>query len=243
MTCIGAGEVQARRPNSFGLGVTKMLQKETLDFLKKLDKNNNREWFNVHKEDFVAAKENIAALTAYLISQISKFDPEISGTLPEDCVFRIYRDIRFSKNKDPYKNNLGAYIAPGGRKSMMPGYYFHIQPGQCFIAAGLYMPDSSALLKVRKAVAMNTEEFLKILKAKTFKERFGELHGDKLKTMPKGFPADHPAIEFLKMKSMTAHREYKSDKVVLNKDYPRMLIGDAKALFPLVSFLRTALMP
>jgi len=218
-----------------------MLEKETLEFLKRLDKNNNREWFNAHKDQFIAAKENIAALTGYLISQIAKFDPAISGTLPEDCVFRIYRDIRFSKNKNPYKNNLGAYIAPGGRKSMSPGYYFHVQPGQCFIAAGLHMPDSSALLKVRKAIAGKTDEFVKILKAKTFKERFGELHGDKLKTMPKGFHADHPAIEFLKMKSMTVHREYKSDKVVLDKDYPKMLVSDAKAIFPLVVFLRAAL--
>jgi uncharacterized protein (TIGR02453 family) len=218
-----------------------MLSPDTLGFLKKLDKNNDREWFNAHKEQFIAAKENIAALTGYLISQIAKFDPAISGTLPEDCVFRIYRDIRFSKNKSPYKNNLGAYIAPGGRKSVSPGYYFHIQPGQCFIAAGLHMPDSTSLLKIRKAIAGRTDEFVKILKAKSFKERFGELHGEKLKTMPKGFPADHPAIEYLKMKSLTAHREYKSDKVVLSKDYPKMLVGDAKAIFPLVTFLRAAL--
>jgi uncharacterized protein (TIGR02453 family) len=218
-----------------------MLKKETLDFLKKLDRNNDREWFNEHKAEFSAAKENITALTGFLISQISKFDPDISGTLPEDCVFRIYRDIRFSKNKNPYKNNLGAYVAPGGRKSMSPGYYYHIQPGQCFIAAGLHMPESSELLKVRNAIADKSDEFLKILKAKGFKDRFGELHGEKLKTMPKGFPADHPMIEYLKMKSMTVHREYKTDKVVLSKEYPNLLVADAKAMFPLVTFLRKAL--
>jgi len=218
-----------------------MLKKETLDFLKKLDRNNDREWFNEHKAEFTGAKENITALTGYLISQISKFDTEISGTLPEDCVFRIYRDIRFSKNKNPYKNNLGAYIAPGGRKSMSPGYYYHIQPGQCFIAAGLHMPESSELLKVRNAIADKSDEFLKILKAKGFKDRFGELHGEKLKTMPKGFPADHPMIEYIKMKSMTVHREYKTDKVVLSKEYPKRLVADAKAMYPLVMFLRKAL--
>ena len=218
-----------------------MLKKETLDFLKKLDRNNDREWFNEHKAEFSAAKENITALTGFLISQISKFDPEISGTLPEDCVFRIYRDIRFSKNKNPYKNNLGAYVAPGGRKSMSPGYYYHIQPGQCFIAAGLHMPESSELLKVRNAIADKSDEFLKILKAKGFKDRFGELHGEKLKTMPKGFPADHPMIEYIKMKSMTVHREYKTDKVVLSKEYPKRLVADAKAMYPLVMFLRKAL--
>ena len=218
-----------------------MLKKETLDFLKKLDKNNDREWFNEHKAAFTAAKENITALTGYLIGQISKFDAEISGTLPEDCVFRIYRDIRFSKNKNPYKNNLGAYIAPGGRKSMSPGYYYHIQPGQCFIAAGLHMPESSELLKVRKAIAERSDDFLKIVRSKSFKERFGELHGEKLKAMPKGFLADHPMIEYLKMKSMTVHREYKTDKVVLSKDYPKLLVADAKAMHPLVTFLRKAL--
>jgi uncharacterized protein (TIGR02453 family) len=218
-----------------------MLSPNTLGFLKKLDKNNNREWFNQHKAEFIAARENIAALTGYLISQIAKFDREISGTLPEDCVYRIYRDIRFSKNKAPYKNNLGAYIAPGGRKSMSPGYYFHIQPGQCFIAAGLYMPASSELLKVRKAIAARTDEFLKILKAKSFKDRFGELHGEKLKTMPKGFPADHPAIEYLKMKSMAAYREYKSERAVLSEDYSKSLATDAKAMYPFVEFLRRAL--
>jgi len=209
--------------------------------LKKLDRNNDREWFNEHKAEFTGAKENITALTGYLISQISKFDTEISGTLPEDCVFRIYRDIRFSKNKNPYKNNLGAYIAPGGRKSMSPGYYYHIQPGQCFIAAGLHMPESSELLKVRNAIADKSDEFLKMLRAKGFKDRFGELHGEKLKTMPKGFAADHPMIEYLKMKSMTVHREYKTDKVVLSKEYPKLLVADAKAMYPLVTFLRKAL--
>ncbi|MEP6849971.1 MAG: DUF2461 domain-containing protein [Acidobacteriota bacterium] len=218
-----------------------MLRTETLTFLKKLDKNNDREWFNVHKDQFIAAKENIAALTGNLIGQISKFDPEISGTLAEDCVFRIYRDVRFSKNKNPYKNNLGAYIAPGGRKSNLPGYYFHIQPGHCFIAAGLHMPESADLLKVRKAIDAQPKEFLKIVNAKGFKDRFGEPHGEKLKLMPKGFPADHPLIEFLKMKSMTASREYKNDNIVLGQDYPKVLAADAKAIFPFITFLRQAL--
>lgn len=218
-----------------------MLQKETLDFLKKLDKNNNREWFNKHKDNFLAAKDDIAALTGSLINEIAKFDTAISGTLPEDCVFRIYRDIRFSKDKSPYKNNLGAYIAPGGRKSASPGYYFHIQPGQCFVAGGKHMPNSGELLKVRKTIEGRADEFYKILKAKSFRDRFGELHGQKLKMMPKGFPPDHRAIEYLKMKSFNAYRQYGDDKVVLSKDYPKMLASDAKGMFPLVEFLREAL--
>jgi uncharacterized protein (TIGR02453 family) len=124
---------------------------------------------------------------------------------------------------------------------MSPGYYYHIQPGQGFIAAGLHMPESSELLKVRNAIADKSDEFLKMLRAKGFKDRFGELHGEKLKTMPKGFAADHPMIEYLKMKSMTVHREYKTDKVVLSKEYPKLLVADAKAMYPLVTFLRKAL--
>lgn len=218
-----------------------MLKPEIFEFLKKLDKNNNREWFNEHKSEFLAAKDNIAALTGYLISEIAKFDPAISGTLPEDCVFRIYRDIRFSKDKSPYKNNLGAYMAPGGRKSMSPGYYIHFQPGQCFIAAGKHMPDPGELLKLRNAIAKNTSEFLKIVGAKGYKERFGELHGERLKAAPKGFPPDHPAIEYLKLKSFTAYREYNDDKVVITRDYSKLLAKDAKAMYPLVAFLRAAL--
>ncbi|MEP7077363.1 MAG: DUF2461 domain-containing protein [Acidobacteriota bacterium] len=218
-----------------------MLKKETLTFLKTLDKNNDREWFNAHKDQFTAAKENIAAFTGNLIALISKFDPDISGTLAADCVFRIYRDVRFSKNKNPYKNNLGAYIAPGGRKSTSPGYYFHFQPGHSFIAAGLHMPDSADLLKVRKAIDTMPKEFLKTVEVKSFTERFDGLHGEKLKLMPKGFPADHPQIEYLKMKSMTAHREYKDDKIALARDYPKLLAADAKALYPFISFLRSAL--
>lgn len=218
-----------------------MLSHETLGFLKKLDKNNNRDWFNAHKSDFQNAKNNITALTGYLIGEISKFDPAISGVLPDACIFRIYRDIRFSKDKRPYKNNLGAYISPGGRKSMAPGYYFHIQPGQCFIAAGKHMPDSGELLKIRNAITNRTKDFLKIVESKKYKERFGGLNGERLKTVPKGFPADHEAIEYLKLKSFTAHEEFPDDKIATSSNYPKLLASSCKQMYPLVTFLRDAL--
>ena len=157
-----------------------MLAKETVEFLKKLDKNNNREWFNENKDAFIRANDNIIAFTGELISRVSKFDPDIAGIDPKSCVFRIYRDVRFSKDKSPYKTNLGAFIAPGGRKTMSPGYYFHVQPKIFFAAAGKHMPDAGELLKIRNAIARKTEEFIKIVGAKKFKDRFGDLGSDSL---------------------------------------------------------------
>ena len=124
---------------------------------------------------------------------------------------------------------------------MLPGYYFHVEPGQSFIAAGKHQPDSSELLKIRTEIASNTKEFLKIVEAKSFNERFGQIFGDKLTNPPKGFDAEHPAIEYLKLKTFTAYREYNEDGVVASADYPKRLANDAKAMYPLVMFLRKAL--
>lgn len=217
-----------------------MLAKETLDFLKKLEKNNNRDWFNANKDVFQKANDNVIAITGELIGRISKFDPDIGAVDPKTCVFRIYRDVRFSKDKSPYKTNLGAFIAPGGRKTMAPGYYFHIQPGMFFAAAGKHMPDPSETLKIRNAIADNTKEFLKIVNTKAFKTRFGDLDGDRLVKPPKGFPVDHPAIEYLKLKSFTVSQEF-SARDAASADYPKMLAESFKAAYPLNEFLRDAL--
>ena len=218
-----------------------MLTKETLSFLKNLDKNNNREWFQIHKSEFESAKANLAALTGYLIGKISRFDPDVAGLLPDACVFRIYRDIRFSKNKDPYKNNMGAYIAPGGRKSMAPGYYLHIQPGNSFVAGGAYHPGAPELLKVRNAIVNKTDEFLKIVNGKKYREVFGEMHGERLKTAPKGFPADHKAVEYLKLKDFIAYHELFDDKFLVSREFPDYVVNTFKQMYPLNQFLRKAL--
>lgn len=218
-----------------------MLAKETVEFLKKLEKNNNRDWFNANKDAFVDANDNVIAVTGDLIGRLSKFDPQVAGIDPKTCVFRIYRDVRFSKDKSPYKTNLGAFIAPGGKKAMLPGYYFHIQPKMFFSAAGKHMPDNNELLKIRNHIAANTKDFLKMVEAKKFHERFRGFHaGDKLSKPPKGFNADHPAIEYLKLKSFTVGEEF-TENDALSKEYPKMLADSFKAAYPLVSFLREAL--
>ncbi len=217
-----------------------MLAKETIDFLKKLEKNNNREWFTANKQLFENANNNIIALADDLIGRIAKFDPEVAGLDPKSCVFRIYRDVRFSKDKSPYKTNLGAFIAPGGRKAMSPGYYFHIQPRMFFAAAGKHMPDASELLKIRTAIAADPKQFLKIVGAKKFRDRFPDLHGDRLSRPPKGFAPDNEAIEYLKLKSFTVAEEF-PESDALSAAYPKLLAESFKQSFPLITFLRRSL--
>jgi uncharacterized protein (TIGR02453 family) len=218
-----------------------MIELSALRFLKELAKNNDREWFQANKKRFDAAQDNIIAFTGQMIGEIGKFDEAVADVDPKTCVFRIYRDTRFAKDKSPYKTNLGAYLAPGGRKSMQPGYYFHIEPGKSFTAAGKHHPDSAELLKIRNHIAANTKEFLKIVEGKAFIERFGRLFGESLSKPPKGFDAEHPAIEYLKLKTFTAYREYTDDNVVSNPEYTNLLVKDARAMYPFVMFLRNAL--
>ena len=215
-----------------------MIEPSTIKFLKELEKNNNRDWFQANKKAFLAAQDNVAALAGYLIGEIGKFDSAVSGLDPKSCVFRIYRDIRFSKDKSPYKTNLGAYISPGGRKSMQPGYYIHIQPGQCFVAAGKHMPDAAELLKIRTAINAKPKDFLGIVEKRAFREKFGELHGDRLSRPPKGFSDNSPVIEYLKLKSFTVYSEYRNNKQITSADFPKQIARDLKAMFPLVDYLR-----
>lgn len=218
-----------------------MIAKETLEFLKKLAGSNNRAWFQANKKAFDAAQDNLTAFAGYLIGEIGKFDNEVADLDPKSCVFRIYRDVRFSKDKSPYKVNLGAYIAPGGRKSMQPGYYFHLEPGRSFIAGGKHMPDGGECLKIRTAIARNTAEFLKIVDKRGYVDAFGRMSGDSLKSAPKGFDPDHKAIEYLKLKEFMAWTEFKSDKTVTAADFPKQVVKLAKGMYPLIAFLRKAL--
>lgn len=219
-----------------------MIKNETLKFLRDLDKNNNREWFQANKKTFEAAQDNLIAFTGYLINEVGKFDDAVATIDPKSCVFRIYRDVRFSKDKSPYKTNLGAYISPGGRKSMQPGYYFHLQPGRSFAAGGKHLPDGPETLRIRNAIANNTDEFLKVVEKKSFREQFGEMRGDRLKSAPKGFDPDHKAVEYLKLREFMAFKELHDAKTLCSAEFPKYLAGLIKEMYPLVAFLRNALL-
>ena len=212
-----------------------------MKFLGDLAENNNREWFQANKRQFDAAQDNMTAFAGYLIGEIGKFDDAVADIDPKTCVFRIYRDVRFSKDRRPYKTNLGAYISPGGRKSMQPGYYFHLQPGASFVAGGKHIPDGPELLKIRTAIANSTDEFLKIINRKSYREIFGEMRGDRLKSAPKGFDPGHKAVEHLKLKEFMALTELHDDESLISPDFPKYLVKTMKEMFPLISFLRRAL--
>jgi uncharacterized protein (TIGR02453 family) len=214
---------------------------KVVNFLKALKKNNNKDWFDAHKDQYLEAKEEFEGLISKVLKGISKFDKQISAsTNPKECMFRIYRDVRFSKDKTPYKINMAADINPGGRKSNIPGYYFHIQPGKCFIAGGLHMPMPEQVAAIRQEIDYNGDRLEKILKAKTYTKFFDGLDEyDKLKTVPKGYDKDNKYIELLKLKSFLAYHEF-DDKLLKSKNLDKYIVEGFKAMHPLLQFLREA---
>ncbi len=218
-----------------------MLHKSTIDFLQKLKKNNNREWFAKNKPLYEDAKYDFEVFIFELIQKISEFDETISGLEPKDCMFRIYKDVRFSKDKLPYKTNLGASINKGGRKAPTAGYYVHIDPSEYFLGSGLYMPMPDKLLAVRNKIAVSSKEFKGIIGNKEFKKYFGKLwEGNSLKTALKGFDKDNPMMEYLKMKSFIGGHIVKEEKV-LSKGYADYAAKVFKVINPLNDFLNDAM--
>lgn len=218
-----------------------MVTQATFDFLKKLKKNNTKEWFDANRDSYQLAKENVQAIVKEFIDGITLFDKTIQGLEPKQCMFRINRDIRFSKNKSPYKTNFGASINQGGKKSMIPGYYIHIEPGNSFLAGGSWMPPAPQLAAIRQEIDYNAEEFKRIISAKEFKNLFGNMSDeDKLKTAPKGYPKDHPEIELLKFKSYIVVHEL-SDEQLLGSNFMKHSLKVFKAMYPFHIFLRRAM--
>lgn len=219
-----------------------MIQSSTLDFLRKLKKNNNREWFEKNRDIYEAAKNDIEKNTAGILDGIRSFDKRIPSDLEaKKCMFRIYRDVRFSKDKRPYKNNIGAHIQPGGKKAHGCGYYMHIEAGRAFLAGGIWQPEAPELAKIRQEIDYNFDEFKKIINNKSFRKYFGGMDDeDKLVTAPKGYPKDHPAIEFLKLKSFVVATEL-SDKEITLKSFQKKAKEIFKAMLPLNMFLQRSI--
>jgi len=177
------------------------MMKDIYQFLTDLEANNNREWFDKNRDVYKKNWEKFYHFTEILINEIHSFDSEIGYIDPKDCLFRIYRDIRFSNDKSPYKTNFGTYICKDGRKSGNAGYYFHIQPGGCFLSGGIYMPQPDMLRAIRDEIYYHTDEFLEIIEAPDFKNTFTFFDEDKLKTNPKGYPKEFEYIDLLRHKS------------------------------------------
>ena len=214
----------------------------TLHFLKKLKINNNREWFDSNKTEYLASKEIFEEFVSELIKGINKFDKKVSLDLkPKDCTFRIYKDVRFSKDKTPYKNNMSASINPGGKKSNIPGYYFHLEPDGCFLAGGVYMPMPDDLKAIRQEIDYNPLPLINILKSASFKKQFNGLdEEDKLKNPPKGFNKDHAHSEILKNKHFIVSRKFEN-KVIIKKEGLSKTLDSFKAMYPFLDYLRKAI--
>lgn len=213
---------------------------KVLQFLKELSENNNREWFNDNRKRYEESRDKVIFLTDVLLNEIGKFDSQVRGLSPNDCVFRIFRDVRFSKDKRPYKTNFGSFICKGGRKSTNPGYYFHIEPGRSFIGGGIYMPPAEPLKAIRNYMAEHAEDFLEMTNEASFKKNFPEMYDDQLKLAPKGFPKDHEYIKLLKYKSFIFSKEMK-DSDVKSEKYVEKMIDNFEQLKGVNAFLYEAL--
>jgi uncharacterized protein (TIGR02453 family) len=215
--------------------------RQVFDFLKDLRENNNREWFNQYKGRYREALEIFREFAGELLSGISAFDPSLGNLEPKDTIFRIYKDIRFSKDKLPYKTHFGCWMTKGGRKSTDAGYYFHLEPGNSFMAAGVWMPPKEQLNLIRQEIQYDTDAYLKLINAPRMKEHY-ERGGkeDMLKKGPVGFPKDFPHMEELKYKHYVWHRYYK-DSEVLDKDFAGRVAKDFEGLYPLVNYLNHAM--
>ena len=172
-------------------------------FLKDLTANNNREWFNEHREEYEIARLEFENFLSTVIARISLFDESIRGIQPKECTYRIYRDTRFSSDKTPYKNHFGGYINAKGKKSYHSGYYIHIQPEGCMLAGGSLCLPSNILKALRQSIYDNIDEYRSIVEDPEFQQFFPIVGEDFLKTAPKGFPKDFKYIDYLKPKEFT----------------------------------------
>jgi uncharacterized protein (TIGR02453 family) len=212
--------------------------REGLSFLRKLKKNNNRPWFQKHKQEFEeVVRFPMQCLVASLGAEMSHDAPDIEFN-PKRSIFRIYRDVRFSRNKSPYKTHIAASFQPRGRKGgeESPGLYLHIEPGQVFIGAGLYMPNGDQLKAIRNAIVKDPGTFLEIIRNRRFKKEFGGIQGDRLQKAPLGFPKDHPMIEHLRNKQFFVGKELE-DAVSLKPGFVDQVAGYFRISLPLVRWL------
>lgn len=218
-----------------------MLQSSTIQFLKLLKKHNNKEWFDQNRKMYELAKADYLDFVSKVLDEIQAFDNTLMELQPKQCVFRLNRDVRFSKNKDPYKTNFGASFSKGGKKIQCAGYYFHLEPGANFIGGGLWMPMAPDLNKVRQEIDYCFKEFSSVLKKPIFKTTYGDLDSSvKLVRPPKGFEIDNPAIDYLKLKSFVVTRSI-PDTALTDKLLIKNVAKDFKTIAPLIHFLNRAI--
>ncbi|MDR2824982.1 MAG: DUF2461 domain-containing protein [Prevotellaceae bacterium] len=208
-------------------------------FLAELKTNNNREWFNARKENYLALKIDFERFSQNLITEIGKFDTGIVGLQPKDCIFRIYRDTRFAYDKTPYKTHFGAFFAAkGGRKSEHGGYYLHLDPDGAFLSVGAWMPNPKLLKLLKMSVFENIDEWREIVADAKFKQTFndGWYEDDMLKTIPREFSKDFADAYFLKLKHYLVSKSF-TIKELQSPDFMNIIVASARIGYPLNKFL------
>ena len=217
-----------------------MLQQNTLTFLTQLATNNNKTWFDANRDKYLAVKENFEEVVDNILTAMAATDVAYKEVNAKDCIMRIFRDVRFSKDKTPYKTNLAAGISKGGKKFMGAGCYLHIEPGgRSFAGGGMWMPEAPILKAVRQEIDYNFKEFTGITENKQFKKMFGKIEGEQLKKLPQGYTADNPAIELLKMKSFIVSHNF-TDEQLASKGFEKKVAEVFAAMGPFIDFLNRA---
>lgn len=210
--------------------------KNIISFLRSLRRHNDRIWFNENKDRYLAVKSEVEALTQRLIAAISEFDPEASRLRPSDCLYRIYRDTRFSADKTPYKTHIGIYInPPGGKKSPTCGYYLHLEPDNCLVAGGYWCPEPDMLKAIRQDIYDNVDEYIEIISSPEFTKYYNGVGDNLLKNPPKGFPKDWEHIDLLKPRDFTAYSPLDAEDLAAD-DFEKRVIERMHAVKPLNDF-------
>lgn len=215
--------------------------RQLFNFLAQLQVYNDRNWFNENKHEYNEALETFTTFINALIAPVSQLDSSIGTVTAAECMFRIYRDVRFSHDKSPYKTHFGAFIANGGRKTRQAGYYIHLEPDNSFFAGGIYRPDPATLESIRHRIYQHPDEIRQILDNKTFKKYFSELSTeDKLKNPPRGYSKDFKEIELIKNKNFITHYTLDND-FFMEENVIERLMEIVKVQYPLNEFLNRAI--
>lgn len=219
-----------------------MITKNIIRFLTSIKKNNNKAWLDANRSLYDTSKEEFITEVGEIIKGIAAFDNAFINLTPKDCIFRLNRDVRFSKEKHPYKTNYAAYFNPAGKKGDGAGYYVHIEPGKSFAATGLWQPPPEHLAKIRQEIDYNLDEWKKILNDKKFKQAFNNsfVMSDSLVRAPKGYEESNPGIEYLKMKNFVVSRSF-TDAELQDKNFTKTLVKTFELGKPMMDFINRAL--
>ena len=212
---------------------------DILKFLKDLEANNSREWFDLNRDRYDATRKQFLVVAERLIHDLRQFDDEVPALNPKDCVFRVSRDVRFSKDKLPFKSNYGCFVARGGKKSGFAGYYLHIQPGECFLSGGIYMPLPEYLQAIRQEIYYHPKNYIDLIENKEFKSTYTLEYANKLKTAPKGYPKDWKYLDLIRNRNYAfGHRI--EEQELFAPDFIEKATELFKIIYPLNRYLNKA---